>query len=490
MHSSFPVFPHDHDSEAALLSHLVRHPEQAAGLLKDLSVPSFDHPHHCKIFWLIGRHHRMGVPWDAGILRDALLGDTTGGDEAAREEARQVLGTFQELAGQHPDTTEDALQEHVQRVFLAAEKRGLQRLLIQSSQQLMEGGAQPEDICARMEDFRRTHARGPEMDARLKECLVTNLTLGGLPLPPRRALMDEFFREGDLGFIYAPRGAGKTWLAMLLANARAQNQPLGLWKAGECAARVLYVDGEMLLADTKMRSDAIGTPSENFFWLHGDLVFERTLKTINLCEREWQQHITALCRARGVTELYLDNLSALVRGMDENDNDDWRELMLPWLLELRRMKISVVIVAHAGRAEHMRGASGKEDQALWVLKLKPADEEMRGQGAAFVTEFTKSRNTRGNPPTLLWRLHSGADAEDRLHVTCQIHGYLEVMLQHIRDGVSRNKELAELMGVAPGTISKLAQKAAANGRIAIRGGLYLPSKDQPAAQGAELDLVA
>ena len=33
--------------------------------------------------------------------------------------------------------------------------------------------------------------------------------------------------------------AGKTWLAMLLANARAQNQPLGMWAAGEQAARVL-----------------------------------------------------------------------------------------------------------------------------------------------------------------------------------------------------------------------------------------------------------
>jgi hypothetical protein len=55
--------------------------------------------------------------------------------------------------------------------------------------------------------------------------------------------------------------------------------------------------------------------------------------------------------------------------MKENDNDAW-EAVLSWLLELRRKRIAVLIVHHAGVNGRTRGGSRREDAAFWVIKVE------------------------------------------------------------------------------------------------------------------------
>ena len=38
-----------------------------------------------------------------------------------------------------------------------------------------------------------------------------------LGLPPRAALLGDWFKERDTGFLYAPSWLGKTWLSMMIA---------------------------------------------------------------------------------------------------------------------------------------------------------------------------------------------------------------------------------------------------------------------------------
>jgi RecA-family ATPase len=78
----------------------------------------------------------------------------------------------------------------------------------------------------------------------LAKSVVTSRELGQLHLTPRKKLLSDWFREGDLGFIFAFRGVGKTWLALAIAEALSTAGKLGDWKAHE-RVRVLYVDGEM-----------------------------------------------------------------------------------------------------------------------------------------------------------------------------------------------------------------------------------------------------
>ncbi len=208
-----------------------------------------------------------------------------------------------------------------------------------------------------------------DTSAKIETALVSTVELAGMELTLREFVLRPFFKAGDLGFIFAKRGDGKTWLAMLAAKAIATNGSAGPWTA-EKPWPVLYVDGEMPAEETQRRIVALGGAGENLLWLHHEIVFERTGKTLNLADAAAQQELTALMQARGVRVLVLDNLSCLFSGMKENDADSW-ELVLPWLLQLRRLKIAVVIVAHAGRSgQNMRGTSRREDAAFWVLKLE------------------------------------------------------------------------------------------------------------------------
>ncbi len=69
----------------------------------------------------------------------------------------------------------------------------------------------------------------------LAQFVLTAEQLAALVIPPRPALLDQWLCQGDLGYIYAPRGVGKTWMAMALPGAISCRRPLGLWQAGEPA---------------------------------------------------------------------------------------------------------------------------------------------------------------------------------------------------------------------------------------------------------------
>src|SRR5450432_4281759 len=78
----------------------------------------------------------------------------------------------------------------------------------------------------------------------LSRAVVSSSELRLLTLEPRRKLLGDFFCEGDLGFVYAFRGVGKTWLALGMARALAEGGTVGPWQAHQ-ATGVLYIDGEM-----------------------------------------------------------------------------------------------------------------------------------------------------------------------------------------------------------------------------------------------------
>src|SRR6516165_2434657 len=68
---------------------------------------------------------------------------------------------------------------------------------------------------------------------KLRPAVLTGIELGKIQIKPRAKVLGEWFREADLGFIFAPRGVGKTWLAMAMATAIAKGQKVGPWEAVE-----------------------------------------------------------------------------------------------------------------------------------------------------------------------------------------------------------------------------------------------------------------
>jgi putative DNA primase/helicase len=291
----------------------------------------------------------------------------------------------------------------------------------------------------------------------LNAAVVTSSELHDLELVPRKKLLGDWFCEGDLGFIFAFRGVGKTWLALAIARALSAGGELGDWQAHE-AVKVLYVDGEMPPDLMRARCEGLQASNANLEFLNHEILFDRTGKTLNITSREVQQAITGRCVNSHAKVLILDNLSTLASGMKENEADSW-ELVNNWLLDLRRRKIAVIIVHHAGRSGEMRGTSKREDNVFWIIALddakKNADDK---RGARFVSHFTKpSRNTQEEVPAFEWHLVTD-QTNGLLTISHRPAQTLEVFRNIIEAGVTECDQIAQEMKVPKYVVSRLAKK--------------------------------
>ena len=146
-----------------------------------------------------------------------------------------------------------------------------------------------------------------------------------------------------------------------MARALAEGTDCGPWKAHE-AVKVLYIDGEMPLDEMRERNQALrGEAGDNLSFLSHQVVFDRAERNLCLSELVFQHAVTGLCEEQGHKVVFLDNQSTLITRVRENSADDWRDIIEGWLLGLRRRRIAVVIINHAGRNGEMRGTSKRED---------------------------------------------------------------------------------------------------------------------------------
>jgi putative DNA primase/helicase len=340
----------------------------------------------------------------------------------------------------------------------------------------------PPDSAAR--SLRNLIAATPELerekswDDAISAAVVTSRELAGLALTPRKKLLGDWFCEGDLGFIFAFRGVGKTWLALAIAQALSTAGKLGDWKAQE-PVKVLYVDGEMPPDLMRDRTQGLERGNAELEFLNHEILFERAGRVLNIANREVQQALTAHCIANNVKALILDNLSTLASGMKENEADSWEQLN-PWLLDLRRRRIAVVIVHHAGRSGEMRGTSKREDNVFWIIALddrkKDADDK---RGARFISHFTKpSRNTQAEVPAFEW--HFVTEQSGQVTISHKQAQTLDVFRGVIESGVTKTDEIAAAMKLPNYQVSRMAKKAMDEGWLekAKRGEYAIKKEDE------------
>jgi len=316
--------------------------------------------------------------------------------------------------------------------------------------------------------------------SRGQESLFQALLKGAVPfpklkevgIPPRRLIMGDWFFESDLCFVFAPRGLGKTWFSLGLGVAISCKEEFGPWKVHE-RAPVLYVDGEMPCQSLEERIAGLGG-DEDLMVLNHESLFHITSRVLNLTDSKSQKAITRLCHEKGIKVLILDNLSCLFSGMKENDADAW-EAVLPWLLELRRNRIAVVIVAHAGRNLHMRGTSRREDAAFSVIRLDEVADKGSSpkEGARFIARFTKDRNSKKEQSAREWAVITGQDGLTTI-TTNEADG-MAVLIEWVRDGLTTPTDIGKEMGLSTGQVSKMASRAIETGKLRKDGrGYALP----------------
>jgi RecA-family ATPase len=302
--------------------------------------------------------------------------------------------------------------------------------------------------------------------------LHTSEQLETLEIPKRRFLLGNWMREGDLGFVFGERGAGKTFLVDALVTYLSAGKALAEWAVPEPVS-VLLVDGEMPLDAHRDRIKGMQPGNPLLHVLHHESLFDMTGLAMNLTDPRQQKAITALCVKLSKKLLVLDNLSCLFSGMKENDADAW-ELVLNWLLDLRRRKIAVLIVHHASRSGTMRGTSKREDAAFWIIRVEEAKNRPEEEtGAKFQTIFEKQRNSPLREWTMEWTFQTEADGQ--VSIGCVEIAFSGKVLQLIQDGLHSATDIADELKSTKGTISKTAQKLKNQNLIEIDGrGQYRP----------------
>lgn len=231
-------------------------------------------------------------------------------------------------------------------------------------------------------------------EPRLIARAITASDLLAAKIPERRLLIAPWLPERGLAMIYAPRGLGKTFLALSTAYAIASGGSVLGWKT-TTPTPVLYVDGEMPLQALQQRlrgiidgSDAQLIDEDDFRLLSADSSFQGIP---DLGTEEGRRVILEnLGKAKVVV---FDNLSTLTAAR-ENEADDWLP-MQRFLLELRRRGIAVILVHHAGRNGNARGTSRREDVLDTVISMRRPEDYEASQGARFVVEFEKARGFSG-----------------------------------------------------------------------------------------------
>ncbi|HVF73330.1 MAG TPA: AAA family ATPase [Chthoniobacterales bacterium] len=305
----------------------------------------------------------------------------------------------------------------------------------------------------------------------LSKAVVSSSQLAGLNLSPRAKLLGDWFCEGDLGFIYAFRGVGKTWLALAMARALSEGTAVGDWKAHQ-PTNVLYVDGEMPADLMRARDKGLGRGEGEIHFLNHEILFDRTQKVLNIVNIEVQQAITSYCLKNGIRVVIIDNLSTCASGMKENDSAEW-EKVNNWLLQFRRHKIAVIMVHHAGRNGEARGTSKREDAAFWVIALDDAKGRTDDKrGARFISRFTKpSRNTIEEIAAYEWHVTTPPGGH-QIEVTHKPAQSLDVFRQLIEDGVTDCDHIATEMKVSKATVSRMAKRAMDTGWLTKKGREY------------------
>jgi hypothetical protein len=297
--------------------------------------------------------------------------------------------------------------------------------------------------------------------------------LAEIQIPPRAPIVGNWLMEGDLGFIFGARGLGKTWLAMLLARRVAEGVTIGDWTVPK-PRKVLYVDGEMPFDGIRERDAVLSAASgADISYLQHEALFHATGRVLNLTNPLAQAALLEKCLREKIEVLILDNLSCLFSGIAENDADAW-EQVLPWLLSLRRNRIAVVFIAHAGRnGSTMRGTSRREDAAFWIIQLAAAQDVSEVQtGARFVARFVKNRNsTEAECPPLEWHFEKRGN-EARAHVSWKKLSTPDIFRQCLEDGLTTATDISEEMGISKGQVSKMAMKAIQTGWLTKDGREY------------------
>src|SRR5262245_44582558 len=208
----------------------------------------------------------------------------------------------------------------------------------------------------------------------------------------RQYLLAPWLREQEHCMVYAATGVGKSLFAMSAALAVAGGGEFLGWQAdakpnGE-SWRVLYVDGEMHIADIQERVRQLrnGMPKLDKASADKNLsILARQhqnggVQFPSISERAGQEFVLAQLRANKMDLVILDNFSTLGEVVDENAAASFNAIQ-QFLLQLKVQQVATMLVHHTGKAEdNFRGSSKLAATFETIIQLERPEASAHRMG--------------------------------------------------------------------------------------------------------------
>ena len=310
-----------------------------------------------------------------------------------------------------------------------------------------------------------TKPKKPEVEQEMYYITRTPKELKEMNIPKPEYIIHPWLRAGEIVILSAPAGVGKTNLMLGVSKIVTDGGDMfsGRWRS-PIAKTVLYVDGEMRLADMKNRMEPLNL-SECFHLISLlDDEQPEELRFTNLAYSEHQKKLLGTVEEVGAELVILDNLNSLYNVDRPNSQESWGQ-MQTLLKELRRRDVSVVLVDHEGKGENAgspRGTSAKTDIADVVISLKRPHNCDTSDGATFEVRFTKARGFWGDKAATFTASLQGnswlafekseTDTDASIKELTERQKRKAAGLELYKQGKTQ-KEIVEALGVSQSTVS-------------------------------------
>lgn len=276
-----------------------------------------------------------------------------------------------------------------------------------------------------------------------------------MDLPEVKTIMKPWLTYGSTHMIYSIRGVGKTYFALSISMAVAYNTNFGEWEI-ETPVNVLYVDGEMLPQQMIERINGLRPnlkeKQKRWFILSSGLNLQQGKPAINIAKERWQNLIFKEIIEKDIKIVFLDNISALTPGVEENESTSW-DAISQWMIKIKQTGCAVVLIHHAGKKGTQRGTSSREDILDTVVYLKSLSVEPI-EGVNVNVIFEKSRHLAGYAVTSFnFKLISNPGSDAILWDIGSPNNKKDVALKMICDGRSYS-EIKKMTGISKGSLTK------------------------------------
>lgn len=272
-----------------------------------------------------------------------------------------------------------------------------------------------------------------------------------MSFPPKEHLLGPVLQERDLAMLFAQRGTGKTLFTIQMAITLAGGGTFLKWSALH-PSNVLVVDGEMpgALMQARVKNARMWARGAELNLVDKNLVIvtpdTQPSGIKNLAYKDGQAWLMPWIEWASV--VILDSLLTLAPYGKGNEAESFQP-MQDFLLQLRQMGKTALVVHHAGKSGEQLGTINKETVLDTVFKLSPIDADKKTADTQFTLSFTKNRNFWGDDAaSLIVSLQDGIwSYEDEI----------KSRIDQIRELAAKGKtqkEMAAIIGCDQGTISR------------------------------------